>query len=230
MNEIEFPINTKAYSDGFYKFRGLQIACGDGVYVETANADLFFENMLFFIKKNNPLENLTMIDMGTGNGMLGIAMALEIPNSIIYGVEKYEKPFFWATKNANAFKEQIDKNNSKFITVMCSALDSINHLNQLHGQVDVVIASYPSLPFPDDLSKFDNLNIPYDLTAVFCGENGLEVIKEIIAASSILLKKGGILVVSVPPKMFEQVKSLLNDSVWSKIIKSPLHIMVTVKN
>ena len=226
--QFELPLNQKAYDDGFYEFRGLQIAIGEGVCAEAYGIDVFFENMLLFVKeKINPLEGLTVIDMCAGSGMLGIAMAIEFPNSVVYGVEKYEKPFFWTTKNADNFKEQINKSNSKFIPVMCSALDSIDNLNQLHGQVDFILAGYPCIPIPDDLSKVNTL--PYDLTSVAGGEDGLDVIKEVLAASSILLKKGGVLVTTTPVRMFKHVEPLLDDSVWSETFESPLEFMVTVK-
>jgi len=226
--QFEFIINTKAYNDGFYEFRGLQLSVGKGVFVEAYDVDKFFESMLLSIKeKNNQLKNFTMIDMCTGTGMLGIAMAIEVPNSIIYGVEKYEEPFSWTIKNTNKFKEQIDKSNSKFIPIMCSALDSINHLDQLHGQVDLIFASYPCIPIPDDLSKLDIL--PYDLTALCGGEDGLDVIKEIIAASSIFLKKDGILMTITPPTMFKYVEPLIDNSVWSEAFESPIGFMVAIK-
>jgi release factor glutamine methyltransferase len=226
--QFELPLNQKAYDDGFYEFRGLQIAIGEGVFAEAYGIDVFFENMLLFVKeKINPLKDLTVIDMCAGSGMLGIAMAIEFPNSVVYGVEKYDKPFFWTTKNANSFKEQINKSNSKFIPVMCSALDSIDNLKHLHGQVDFILAGYPCIPIPDDLSKVDTL--PYDLTSVVGGEDGLDVIKEILTASSILLKKGGVLVTTTPVRMFKHVEPLLDDSVWSETFESPLEFMVTVK-
>jgi release factor glutamine methyltransferase len=229
--QIELPVNTKAYNDGFFEFRGLQITCGVGAFVETNDVNGFFESILSFIKEKIDLQdNLTMVDMGTGTGMLGIAMAIEVPNSVIYGVEKYEEPFFWTKKNADIFKEQINNNGSEFIPVMCSAIDSVDVLDQLHGQVDVIFASYPPVPLPTDLSKLDLTNVPYNLTAVFGGEDGLEVIKEIVTASSILLKKGGVLVATVPVQLFEQVKQLLEDSVWSEVTGSPFHVMFAVKN
>jgi release factor glutamine methyltransferase len=226
--QFEFIINTKAYDKGFYEFRGLQIIVGKGVFVEAYDVDKFFDNMLLSIKeKINLSESITMIDMCTGTGMLGIAMAIEVPNSVIYGVEKYEEPFSWTIKNTNKFKEQIDKSNSKFIPIMCSALDSIDYLDQLHGQVDLIFASYPCIPIPDDLSKLDIL--PYDLTALCGGEDGLDVIKEIIVASSILLKKDGILMTITPPTMFKHVEPLIDDSVWSEAFESPIGFMVAIK-
>lgn len=229
--QIELPVNRKAYNEGIYNFRGLQIACGEGVYIDKSDINVFFEPTLLAVKeKNNQLENLTMIDMGTGTGVLGIAMAIEVSNSIIYGVEKYEKAFYWAAKNAEVFKEQINKSNSKFIPVMSSAIDSINNLNKLHGQVDVIFTNYPSMPLPEDLSKLDILNNPYELTAIFGGEDGLDAIKEIIIASSIFLKKDGILITSTPTSMLEHVKPLFDKSVWNKIIDSPSQFMVAVKN
>jgi release factor glutamine methyltransferase len=226
--QFKFIINTKAYDEGFYELRGLKITVGKGVFVENYGMDKFLDDILFYIKEKIDLsDNLVMVDMCTGTGMLGIAMAIEAPNSTIYGVEKYEEPFSWTVKNANTFKEQMNKNNSKFIPVMCSVLDSINHLDKLHGQVDFIFASYPCIPIPDDLSQLDIL--PYDLTALCGGEDGLEVIKEIITASSILLKKGGILLTATPMRMFKYVEPLLDDSVWSETFESPLEFMVAIK-
>ncbi len=77
-----------------------------GVLIPRPETELLVDTALALIRKNKWEENVTIIEFGYGSGIVGIELALELPNSSVYGWDKGKTPYRIATENAKMLKAE----------------------------------------------------------------------------------------------------------------------------
>jgi len=181
----------------------------------------------FSIKYNiSPGDKKIIFDIGSGTGMLGIPMALEVPKSTIYGLEPNRKAFYWTAYNSYVYEKEIAKKESIFHPIELSASEAVRDMSDLKGTADVVMSSCAWVPLPKSL---DFSNMPYGVDAVYAGEDGLDMIREVVSAANFFLKPGGMLFMTTPVIMFDRVKPLLSELEWSEITQDSDDFLYTKK-
>jgi len=167
------------YITGTAYFRNLELKVGPGVLVPRPESELLVGAVLTHISNLPP--PVSVVDLGSGSGALALAIATEAPNSRVIAVEKSDEALVWLKKNVEAI---------------------IEDLRIVHGDVsdaligikcDVVIANPPYIQ--------DESGLPRDVVehepaiALFGGKDGMDAPRAFIAASSRLLKSGGLLAI-----------------------------------
>ena len=167
------------YITGIAYFRNLELKVGPGVLVPRPESELLVGAVLTHIA-NLPAP-VSVIDLGSGSGALALAIATEASNSRVIAVEKSDDALVWLKQNVEAIVEDLRIVHSD----VSDALIGI--------KCDVVIANPPYIEDESELPRDVVEHEP--AVALFGGKDGMDSPREFIAASSRLLKPGGLLAI-----------------------------------
>ena len=167
------------YITGIAYFRNLELKVGPGALVPRPESELLVGAVLTHIA-NLPAP-VSVIDLGSGSGALALAIATEAPKSRVIAVEKSDEALVWLKKNVEAIIEDLRIVHSD----VSDALIGI--------KCDVVIANPPYIQDESDLPRDVVEHEP--AIALFGGKDGMDTPRAFIAASSRLLKSGGLLAI-----------------------------------
>ena len=140
-----------------------------------------------------------VVDLCTGSGAIALSVAHEVPGAVVHAVEIDPGALEWARRN--------DPKGT--VTWHLGPVEGC--LPELDGTVDVVISNPPyvaederHLPAPEVVDHDPHV-------ALFAGEDGLDVVRQVEQAARRLLRPGGLVVVehsdrqgASAPAVFEQ--------------------------
>ena len=167
------------YITGTAYFRNLELKVGPGVLVPRPESELLVGAVLTHI--SNLPAPVSVVDLGSGSGALALAIATEAPNSRVIAVEKSDEALVWLKQNVEAIIEDLR-------IVHSDVSDALMGI-----KCDVVIANPPYIQDESDLPRDVVEHEP--AIALFGGKDGMDAPRAFIAASSRLLKSGGLLAI-----------------------------------
>lgn len=189
---------------GVAAFRSLELSVGPGVFVPRPETEQVVQYAIDYLRQL-PASGKA-IDLGTGSGAIAIAIAKEVPQTTVYAVELSESAHMYAAKNIVA--------NDAGVELRLGAMQEV--VGDLVGQLDVVISNPPYIPeaaIPIDPEVRD-----YDPElALYGGEDGLDVIRDISGIAAALLRKGGLLVLEHADGQSDAIRELLLEDGWLSI-------------
>jgi release factor glutamine methyltransferase len=143
---------------------------------------------------SNP--GLRIADVGVGSGAIAVALASKLPEAHIVATDVSPTALDMAKKNAEANQVRVDFRQT-------SLLDGIAEL------FDLVVSNPPYIP------ETDRATLPSDVVryepagALFGGQDGLDVIRQLIPAAADRLKPGGWLLMEIGNGQGKAVLELL---------------------
>lgn len=191
-------------------FRSLELAVGPGVFVPRPETEQVAQFAIDALRAAAPPEPIG-IDLGTGSGAIALAMATEVPHALVYGVENSARAFVWTKQN---FRESGAANARAVFVDLAQALP------ELDGTVAVVISNPPYIPvgaIPRDpeVRLFDPEH------ALYGGEDGLDVVRQVSHTARRLLHPGGTLVIEHGELQAADIAALLAADGWRAIASHP---------
>lgn len=187
-------------------FRGLELAVGPGVFVprpETEQVVQFAVDALWAIPSEHPVA----VDLGSGSGAIALAMATEVPHSVVYAAENSAEAFPWTTRN---FAET-DAGNAHLVFA-----DLADAFRELDGTVDVVISNPPYIP-ADAIPRDPEVRLFDPEHALYGGADGLDAVRRVSQTGLRLLHPGGTLVIEHGELQAAEIAALLHADGWSAI-------------
>ena len=169
------------YLSGISYWRDLKLEVSNQVLIPRPETELIVD--IVSEKFQNKKEKITFVDLGTGSGAIGIALALRYPNWNGIATDIDRNAIEIATRN---FKNNTNQSNMKFYTG-----NWWNPLKIFKGEIDLAIANPPYIP--QDIYK----NLPLAVknfepkNALLGGEDGLDHVKEIVHEAPLYLKEKG---------------------------------------
>ena len=161
------------------------------------------ELLIDILKNYDQKKDLKVVDLGTGSGCIAISIALEIPKSIVLGVDKYLDALNVATKNKHIHQV------TNFHVKQSDWLSDINVYD-----FDVVISNPPYID-PIDKHLKDLIHEPKN--ALIAADRGLSDIKKISIQAYKKLKIGGILMFEHGFNQADEVKKIMELSNFHEI-------------
>ncbi len=161
------------------------------------------EMLIDILKNYYQKKDLKVVDLGTGSGCIAISIALEIPKSIVLGVDKYLDALNVATKNKHIHQV------TNFHVKQSDWLSDINVYD-----FDVVISNPPYID-PTDKHLKDLIHEPKN--ALIAADRGLSDIKKISIQAYKKLKIGGILMFEHGFNQADEVKKIMELSNFHEI-------------
>ncbi len=185
-------------------FRSLELSVGPGVFIPRPETEQVVQYAIDYLRQLS--RPGVAIDLGTGSGAIAITMAVEVPQTKVYAVELSQSAFDYATKNIEA--------NLAAVELRLGAMQEV--VSDLVGGVDVVISNPPYIPdsaIPIDLEV---RNFDPEL-ALYGGEDGLDVIRDISGIAAALLRAGGLLVLEHADGQSDAIRELLLNDGWLSV-------------
>lgn len=163
------------------------------------------EKLVEVILNTLPNEPMTVVDVGTGSGVIACILAIERPNWHVIGSDISQGALDVAKSNS----ERHNITNVKW--VYSRWLEAFEN-----EQFDVIVSNPPYLRADDEHLQQGDLSFE-PIGALVSGRTGLEAFEQIIAQSARSLKKGGILAFEHGYDQASQVQALLAGSYFTNI-------------
>jgi release factor glutamine methyltransferase len=159
---------------GTAAFRHLDLAVGEGVFIPRPETELLAGWGVSQVKDGD-----VVVDLCSGSGAVALAVADEARPGRVLAVERSPSALAYLRRNARGSVE-----------VVAGDVTDPDLLRELDGRVDVVLCNPPYVPagtpVPEEVSGHDPAE------AVFGGDDGLAVIRPVIALAARLLRPGGV--------------------------------------
>ncbi|HEX5495431.1 MAG TPA: peptide chain release factor N(5)-glutamine methyltransferase [Mycobacteriales bacterium] len=169
---------------GMAGFRRIELDVGPGVFVPRPETELLVEwgvTQLARCHRFGPV----VVDLCAGSGAIALAVAQEVPDALVYAVERDPRALSWAHRNAETRIAAGDLP----ITLCLGDATGPGTLPHLDGIVDLVLANPPYVP---DGTQVDAEVADYDPpAALWGGADGLDVLRGVADRACALLRPGG---------------------------------------
>ena len=191
---------------GTAAFRQLELAVGPGVFVprpETETVVQFAIDALASTASPQPIG----VDLGTGSGAIALAMATEVPHARVFGVEVSPLAYVWTRQN---FRTVGAPNATSLFVDLADALP------ELDGTVDVVISNPPYIPV-GAIPRDPEVRLFDPEIALYGGEDGLDIVRQVSTTALRLLRRGGTLVLEHGEVQSAAIAELLRADGWTAV-------------
>lgn len=180
------------YICGRAAFRYIDLLVGPGVFVPRPETELLVDAILPALAAN---EAPVVVDLCAGSGALALAIVDEVPRAQVHAVESSGEALVWLRRNAGT---KID--------VVAGDVADPALLDEMHGQVDVVVSNPPYVPTNTAVEPEVRAD---PAGAVFAGDDGLSLMPAVIARAAALLRSGGVFALEHDDTHAEAVPALL---------------------
>ena len=177
---------------GEVEFMGLDFKCDARALIPRPET----EELVSLVLKETLNEPTRVLDMGTGSGVIGLALAQELktPAEVVL-CDCSRDALSLAQENATTLELEV--------TLLQSDLFS-----SVEGQFDLIVANLPYVPERDRETLKPELAHDPDL-ALFSGADGMDLIRKFVAEVSQYLTTGGLLAMEVGHDQGARTASLL---------------------
>ena len=189
-------------------FRTLTLSVGPGVFVprpETEQLAGMAIDALRSLAESSP----TAVDLGTGSGAIALAMATEVPHAHIYAVEKSPEALPWTSKNFSA----LGGANAHLVPGDLAGDELLATYPELEGNVAVVVSNPPYIPV-DAIPRDPEVRLFDPSLALYGGEDGLDVVREVSRVGLILGRPGAQLMLEHGELQGADIRSILSADGW----------------
>ena len=187
-----------AYIIGEQEFRGLSFEVSPAVLIPRPETELLVDALLdLFGRSGRPLR---VADVCTGSGCVAIAVASERPQTRIVATDVSEDAL--ALTRRNALRHQV----ADRIELVRTDL-----LNGLRDAFDAIVANPPYVPEKDRASLAPEVREHEPAVALFAADEGLAVIRRLVADSVDRLASGGVLICECGFGQADAVRELISD-------------------
>jgi release factor glutamine methyltransferase len=192
---------------GLAPFRHLQLEVGPGVFIPRPETEQLVD---LAIQKIEDISNPMIVDLCSGSGAISIALNTEVTGSTVYAVELSKEAFSFLIRNYRRYGLDPKALRNENLTTA---------LEELEAGVDLVVSNPPYIPdgaVPIDLEV--KLHDPS--LALYGGEDGLDVIRQISARAWFLLRSGGHLVLEHAHTQAPAIGELLLTQGWQEVVSA----------
>lgn len=187
---------------GTVEFAGRVFLCDKRALVPRPETEELVERIVQTTMNHQPS---TILDVGTGSGVIALTLAAQFPEAAVHAVDISDDALELARENAAQLDLQGRVRFSKG-----------NLLTEVEGAFDLIVANLPYVATGDRpaLSR-EVLHDP--AVAVFAGERGDELLRELIGAARDRLRPGGMLALEVGIGQAANLASLLAEKNYHDI-------------
>ena len=165
---------------GSVGFRRIEIAVGPGVFTPRPETESVVQAALDLVAD---VREPRCVDLCSGSGTVALALADELPEgATVHAVERDPDAFAWLRRNIAGLG----------LPVIAHLADAADALPGLEGTLDLVASNPPYVEYGAELQPEVGDHDP--AIALWAGEDGLDVVRIVLARARELLKPGGVLV------------------------------------
>ena len=188
---------------GTVEFAGRVFLCDKRALVPRPETEELVERIIQSAVTHHPS---TILDVGTGSGVIALTLAAQFPEAEVDAVDISNDALALARENAARLDLQDRVRFAKG-----------NLLAQIQGAFDLIVANLPYVATGDRpaLSR-EVLHDP--AVAVFAGERGDELVRELISAARDRLRPGGMLALEVGIGQADDLAALLAEKNYHDVV------------
>lgn len=196
MKKNFWPVDKILGKKSFYKL-DFEINCD--VLSPRYDTEILIDETISLFDK---LENIDILELGTGSGCIIISLLDEYKNAKAVGVDISAKALEMTQKNA------INNNVADRLNLVNASWFDDDIEKKLNKKFDIIISNPPYIP-SDDIKNLDNEVKNFDpILALDGGEDGLRDYRRICLIARTLLKEGGYLVFEIGINQADDVKQI----------------------
>lgn len=185
---------------GVEQFYGRTFAVNEHVLIPRPETEELVQYVLGEVKQRT--QPLSVLDVGTGSGVIAITLKLEMPSLTIEAGDISADALAVARLNAKALKADITFRESNFLE---------EWLNQ-GKQFDLIVSNPPYISWSQQDHLIDTVKDFDPDLALFADQDGLAAYQQIISNAPKLLAKQGCLAFEIGDQQGEQVKALVKNT------------------
>ena len=206
-----------AYLTGRRDFYGHSFLVNEQVLVPRPESEVILAILDELMQSNHPR---TVLDVGTGSGCLAISIKLAHPDLAVSACDISESALLVARRNAARLLpsgQQIKFYQSDLLSGL-----------PVGSRFDLIVANLPYLsPGQDGLSP----ELAYEpAIALYADDDGLSLIKQLIATAPARLTPDGYLLLEMNTKQIETVASYATDYRYQVVKQEPFHLLMRLAN
>lgn len=190
------------YALGEAHFYGLTLKVGTGVLIPRPET----EELVDLIVKENPGDDLNVLDLCTGSGAIALALSRNLPFSKVMAVDVAPQAVETARENASRLKARIEIIRADVFTFDSTAPE----VRALAGKFDIIVANPPYVDESEKASMEPNV-LEYEPSIALFVPDGdpLRFYRRIAEIGRGLLRPGGRLYFEINPRHAGELRRLL---------------------
>ena len=196
-----------AYILGEWEFYGLPIIVSSAVMIPRVDTEVLADVAIKLMKPRGARARL--LDLCSGSGCVGLAVAAHVPDSRIVLVDNSEQAL--AICRMNMLKNSLSRN------VAAIEADVLETPSPLFGMFDVIVSNPPYIPTRELGTLDESVRDHEPVNAFDGGPDGLYFFRAITTNWAVLLKPGGNMVFECGAGQAEAVRGILEDSGFDDI-------------
>ena len=185
------------YITGQQEFYGLPFKVTPAVLIPRPETEHLVEAVLQRLPQNQPLR---IVDIGTGSGAIAIALAVHLPQAHITALDLSTEALAIASTNA-----QTNNVANRITFLQSDLLSAIAN----EGPYDAIVSNPPYIPQTDHPTLHPEVRDHEPHTALFAGDEGLDIYRRLIPQAHTLLKPNGLIALEIGHGQRDALAALL---------------------
>lgn len=166
------------------------------------------EELVELILKDNHQENLEVVDIGTGTGIIALSLSLENPTWKVTGLDISKEALKIATKNNQALEGQVHFLESDVLSKFPK-----------NKKIDILVSNPPYISY-DEWEEMDKSVREYEpKQALFAENNGLAIYEKIAKESTTVLLETGRIYLEIGYLQGESVSQIFKEAYPTKSVR-----------
>lgn len=196
------------YLTGTQEFFGLCLHVTPATLIPRPETEHLVEAVLAFASTRPA--HLRIVDVGTGTGAIALALATHLPSARIAACDLSPAALAVAQKNATSLGlgHRVDLRHSDLLAAFSPTLET-------DGRFHVVVSNPPYIPTGDATGMQPEVRDHEPHSALFAGEDGLEVYRRLIPQADAALVPGGLLAMEIGFGQRDALAELLSN--WQNV-------------
>ncbi|WP_026907733.1 peptide chain release factor N(5)-glutamine methyltransferase [Paucisalibacillus globulus] len=183
---------------GYEAFYGRNFSVNPHVLIPRPETEELVQHVIDHASKHNPI---TIVDIGTGSGIIAITLALELPNAKVYAIDISGEALETAKKNAENLQAEITFLQGDFLSPLL----------EQNIKADIVVSNPPYISEEERPELSDTVVNHDPELALFADDNGLAAYKKITKQLPGVIKSGGTVAFEIGYLQGDAVKALLQE-------------------
>ncbi|HPT68823.1 MAG TPA: peptide chain release factor N(5)-glutamine methyltransferase [Syntrophomonas sp.] len=200
-----------AYITGHKEFMSLDFEVSPQVLIPRPDTELLVETA---IKATRDLNSVRIVDVGTGSGAIAVSLAYYIDQAEIYATDISLSALEIARRNAGCHNVDIDFRESDLLETFL-----VSQAEGIPCSFDMIIANLPYVA-ETERETLDPQVLDFEPhLALFAGEDGLDLYRQLIPQARMLLQEGGALLFEIDPRQANLIPSIMEGFSDVRILK-----------
>jgi release factor glutamine methyltransferase len=194
------------YITGKSDFFGLPFSVGPGVLIPRPETEHLVEEVIRLVAQFQAAE-LKIADIGTGSGIIAVALANALPNALLTAVDCSPQALTIARENAHTHQveSRIDFREGDLLAPLAA--------QKFH----IIASNPPYIPTSDHDSLSVEVRDHEPHAALFAGEDGLAIYRRLVPEARALLLPGGWLVLEIGFDQQSAIENLLLANAYREV-------------